>query len=169
MSETSSEVDQADRESMRAADQASVLRRFADDVRAAVDALAGWHGAHEEVAARHGCRRAELARRLLSTRQVRSALDWGPSVGVYGESQAGKSTLISAFGHAMTDEGGQKAGDSETQELEVQPHRGSRKVLLSNDLDPGKGGEATGIVCRFVRREPALGGAGEEREERLRV
>jgi hypothetical protein len=66
----------------------------------------------------------------------------------------------------MSGEGAKQAGDPEMRELEVQPHRGSGKVSLSKHLDPGKGGEATGIVCRFVRREPALDGA---REGHLRV
>jgi hypothetical protein len=114
---------------------------------------------HFEVAAREGSlTRDQVVEPWRQLELIRDALRWGPSVGVFGESQCGKSNLVSRFAKGL--------GARSTQEgslLINEPHstpasdpnpwkvEGQQGIEFARWIDPGGGRESTGIVCRFTR------------------
>ena len=122
---------------------------------------------HFEVAAREGSlTRDQVVEPWRQLELIRDALRCGPSVGVFGESQCGKSNLVSRFakglGAKSTPEGSllinepSGAPDSDPSPWKAEGHDGIEFVKW---IDPGGGKESTGIVCRFTRStEPGVPG-----------
>ena len=101
--------------------------------------------------------------------RIESALSWGPSVGLYGESQCGKSMLVSRFasglGAGCSQDGSLLIADStpkSTRESEATRPRWYQDEIeaaqagidFASWIDPKAGRDSTGIVCRFTRTRP---------------
>ena len=111
--------------------------------------------------AQSGWCRSQILQQSTELRNLRDALRWGPSIGLYGESQCGKSNLVSRFGKNLgapcTPTGSLLLNDPTA--LELRSSRpwhteGVPGIEFASWVDPAAGKEATGIVCRFTRTKP---------------
>jgi len=117
-----------------------------------------WIGAFPQEAQQAGFARASLLRQRMSLGSIQRALRWGPSVGLYGESQCGKSNLVSRFASGLG-AGSSKKGSLLIQDPTPPAQRaaqpwhtpGTDGIEFASWIDPSGGKEATGIVCRFTR------------------
>lgn len=112
-------------------------------------------------ALQEGLSRADILESRRPLELISGALRWGPSVGLYGESQCGKSNLVSRFaqglGAAQTSSGSLLINDPtvESQQSGQRWYRVGEPVGIefASWIDPGGGRESTGIVCRFTREQ----------------
>ena len=141
---------------------ATAMCRFGDD-------LDRWIQRNPADAAQKGLRRTSLLGSRFNIRNIEAALAWGPSVGLYGESQCGKSMLVSRFarglGSGNSDDGSLMITDTTTSEsgvpgeiprwrLNDEAAGASAGIDFAKWIDPRAGRESTGIVCRFSKRRP---------------
>lgn len=125
-----------------------------DHVKELVDAgillqsqLDAWITRYPDVADTHALRRAGLIRPKRALEQLRSALEWGPSVGLFGESQCGKSSLVSRFAV------GDSAGNGDSGELQIEVPLSideAGAIPFRDSFDPKNSDESTGVACRFT-------------------
>ena len=122
--------------------------------------LDDWILRFPQQALQEGMSRADILESRRPLDLISGALRWGPSVGLYGESQCGKSNLVSRFakglGAEQTPEGSLLVNDPT-----IESQRGTQRWFRGADqpagiefatwIDPGGGRESTGIVCRFTR------------------
>ncbi len=129
--------------------------------------LDGWVRTHESIAQENGLRRSQLVVPRMSLGQLRSALRWGPSVGLYGESQCGKSMLVDAFvddlGAAMSTDQYLLVEDPTPTADWADPARRPlwageaskpNGIKFAEWIDPSNRMESTGIICRFTHTRP---------------
>jgi hypothetical protein len=131
-----------------------------------VKELDQWIRKYPAIASSKQVRRADVLQSALRLRRIGDALQWGPSVALYGESQCGKSNLVSRFAHGLgaaaspegdllvrDPSGGQRSADTSFPwDADDAPGKG---VNFMRWIDPGAGKESTGVVCRFTRRAPS--------------
>ena len=108
-----------------------------------------------------GAGRIPLLGQRSALRRLHGASGVGKSVGFYGESQCGKSNLVSRIGEALgvgvTAEGSLLVVDPVPADTVNVPwrsggHAGPAGIEFAKWLNPSGGKEATGVVCRLVRR-----------------
>jgi Putative bacterial virulence factor len=108
-----------------------------------------------------GSGRIPLLGQRSALRRLQGASFVGKSVGFYGESQCGKSNLVSrigeALGVAVTPDGSLLVMDPLPDAAVGAPWRHGRGgtsagIEFAKWLNPSGGKEATGVVCRLVRR-----------------
>jgi|GEM_PF-2140387 len=108
-----------------------------------------------------GAGRIPLLTQRSALRRLHGASAVGKSVGFYGESQCGKSNLVSRIGEALgvgvTAEGSLLVVDPVPADTVNVPwrsggHAGPAGIEFAKWLNPSGGKEATGVVCRLVRR-----------------
>ena len=108
--------------------------------------------------------RADFQRHGTVLLNIRDALRWGPSIGLFGESQCGKSNLVSRFakglGAPSTPSGSLLIADPTPAEKRAsrpwnQGAAAYEGIEFASWIDPAAAKEATGIVCRFTRVVPA--------------
>jgi Putative bacterial virulence factor len=140
--------------------------KFARDLRKTVQAMSKWADMHREWAEKKGVRRAELQLDLGKVDRLIEALGWGVSVGMYGESQCGKSNLVSRLAYGLgavtSPDGGLCIADPFGA-----PHTGTPAkppppwadggvpgIDFIKWIDPNNNRESTGVVCRFTTSRP---------------
>jgi hypothetical protein len=132
---------------------------FAKALRKVVVSMDTWALRYKAESERNHLSRAELRLQVGEIDRVAEALLWGVSVGMYGESQCGKSNLVSrlakGLGAAESAEGNLCVKDP----CDIQAERpwatdGAPGIEFIKWIDPGGSGESTGIVCRFTATDP---------------
>ncbi len=105
------------------------------------------------VATRRGTREfSGLAHEL---EELAWSVEQRPTLGLYGESQCGKSYLVSGMAVGGDGSGKPEGGGVKGMRFIASgckdESRKSRDFVA--ELDPGEGEESTGVICRFIRRE----------------
>lgn len=132
----------------------TTLAGLADAGVAFADGLVGWMRQYPDEADKSRLLHVDdilLRKRRLS--RVRAALEHRASVGLFGESQCGKSMLVSRFGQALG-----VATDAEGNLLirgvpGEESGSNAAGISFTRYLDPAASQESTGIACRFTTRE----------------
>lgn len=125
--------------------------------------LDGWIRRYPAIANAKQIRRADALQSALRLKRIGDALHWGPSVALYGESQCGKSNLVSRFatglgakerlGNLLVTDPWGSSGDAPAMPWHQAGENG-RSIDFIQWIDPGAGKESTGVVCRFTRIAP---------------
>ncbi len=131
--------------------------------RAGID---GWISEFSNVATAKGIRRASLFDARFKLEQAQAALAWGTSVGLYGESQCGKSALVSRFAKAAE---GTEPGDRNLAIAVPTSISPDGRIPFREHFDPQNGMESTGVICRFVKVPQAEAERGWVRMELVTI
>jgi len=120
-------------------------RALAEGLQRTIVGLDSWATDHPPQAQKHHVARSDLQLRDAQMERIREALQWGVSVGFYGESQAGKSNLVSRLAKSLGSKQSKDGGICVRGQAEELP------IDFMDAIDPGGGGkESTGVVCRFT-------------------
>lgn len=103
-----------------------------------------------------GLSRTDALQARTELERIERALRWGPSVGVYGESQCGKSNLVSRFAQGLgakaAEDGGLLISDPSPQANHA--WQGENGIDFAKHINPVNSKESTGIICRFTSNQP---------------
>ncbi len=145
------------------------LRTLASAASLFGEGLDDWARDFEHAAKVAGLRRSGLLNPRFSLHQLASALQWGPSVGLYGESQCGKSMLVSRFaaglGALAGMDGSLLVDDPTPDAIRRDPSKRPRwydddgaaesgGIDFISWFDPQLNSESTGVICRFTHERP---------------
>ncbi len=125
-----------------------------------------WIRDFSNVATAKGIRRASLFDSRFKLEQVQASLAWGTSVGLYGESQCGKSALVSRFARAPESA---KPGSRNLAIAVPTSIDSTGRIPFRKSFDPQKGMESTGVICRFVKVPQAEAERGWVRMELVTI
>jgi hypothetical protein len=117
--------------------------------------LDAWLLRHGKDRAGSGARRVLLLHRRENLGRIAAAARSAASIGFYGESQCGKSNLVSRLGQSLG------ASDRCDAPLLIRDESGDRRspwggapIDFAQWLNPVNNKEATGVICRFTSRPP---------------
>jgi len=136
----------SNQDSVQNHDQICDARKLAEGLLEIIEHLDAWVLAYQPHTQKHQIGRSDLQLRTAQVERIHEALQWDASVGFYGESQAGKSNLVSRLARSLA------SVESEDGGLCIRGI-GNESIDFMDQIDPGGSGkESTGVVCRFTTR-----------------
>lgn len=134
----------------------SKLEVFANESKKFCENMDHWIHKFGQESHASGLSRTDALQARTELERIERALRWGPSVGVYGESQCGKSNLVSRFaqglGAEMAEDGGLLISDPSPQSNHA--WQGKNGIDFTKHINPVNSKESTGIICRFTSNQP---------------
>ena len=135
------------------------LPQFVGSAHEFATGIDAWLGKFGPLRNKTGSERIPVLEHLENLRLFVAASRMGRSMGIYGQSQGGKSNLVSRIGSglgAQTKDGSLLVFDPSLEPSQAPWALGDRPgtIEFSSWLNPVKESESTGVICRFTPQQP---------------